>query len=60
MMKCPMCTYEMRVEGDTEEDAMMKMKNMGKQHLMDMHKDAPMMEEADMDKMIMDNWKMEM
>lgn len=47
---------EMSVTANDDTEAMMKMKEEAKKHMMEMHKEAKMMEEAEMEKMIKDSW----
>ncbi len=58
-MKCPMCEEVMMVEADDEMEAMKMMKEKGNAHMMEMHKDAPMMTDEESEKMIKENWKAE-
>ena len=59
-MKCPMCEYEIVVMAVDENDGVVKMKEEAKKHVGEIHKDAPMMAESDMEKMIKESWRMEM
>ena len=58
-MKCPMCEQEIQVEEDMEDEALVKMMEVGRKHLDESHKDAPRMTEEEMEKMIKENWEKE-
>jgi hypothetical protein len=59
MMNCPVCSMELSVEANDEDEAMMQMKEAAKSHMMEAHKDAPMAEDAELEKMIKEGWRME-
>jgi hypothetical protein len=53
---CPEDNEVMTVDAMTDDEAMMKMMEMAKEHFSSMHADKPMMSDEEMGQMITDGW----
>ncbi|MBI3283217.1 hypothetical protein HYZ70_04065 [Candidatus Curtissbacteria bacterium] len=58
-MNCPICQKELVVVAENDDEAMMKMKDEAKKHMGEVHPEAEMKSDEEMDKMIRDSWTKE-